>query len=337
MKNFFEKLYQRNDLTKAEMAQVAGQMFTGHLTDSQISALLIALKIKGVTASEMAALAQVIQKEALQIKDAPTCAMDNCGTGGDHLNSFNISTTAAFVLAAGGITMAKHGNRSISSKSGSADVLEHLGIAITPSAENLSYLLQEIGIAFLFAPSMHPNMRYVSKVRQELATPTILNLIGPLTNPVALESQLMGTFAGDLLVETCETLKQLGRKRAVVVHGAYGMDEANLAGVTRYALFDGEKVAEYALTPEEAGLNNYPIEAIVGGDAARNAAILKAVLKNEPSPYLDTVLLNAGLGFFANGKVLDIASGVQMARSIIASGAAYDKLQQLIACQREVA
>jgi anthranilate phosphoribosyltransferase len=337
MKECFEKLYQKDNLTSEEMIQIGQQMFAGNLTESQISALLIALKVKGVTATEMVALAQVIQQEALQLTGVPAGVMDNCGTGGDHLNSFNVSTTAAFVLAAGGVVMAKHGNRSISSKSGSADVLEHLGITISPSTEKLSHLLREIGIAFLFAPSMHPKMKYIAKVRQELATPTILNLIGPLTNPVKLESQLMGTFAGDLLLETCETLKLLGRKRGVVIHGAYGMDEANLAGVNRYAVFDGEKVTEHQLIAQEVGLVNYPIEAIVGGDAARNAEILKAVLQNVPSPYLHTVLLNAGLGFFANGKVTEISAGVELARTIIASGAAYDKLQQLIAYQREVA
>lgn len=332
MKEIMEHLYQGKNLTATEMTQAAHLMFSGALTESQIGAFLGCLKQKGTTAVEMAALAKVMQTNAVKIQDVPAGAMDNCGTGGDHSNSFNISTTAAFVLAGGGIPMAKHGNRSISSRSGSADVLEVLGVDITPSTQQISYLLQEVGIAFLFAPAMHPTMRFVSKVRQELATPTILNLIGPLTNPVPLESQLMGTFAGNLLHETAETLGQLGRKRAVVLHGAQGMDEANLADITRYALYDGQ-VSEHSITPEEVGLAYQPLAAIVGGDAQANAQILLSVLKNEASPYLDTVLLNAGLGFFAHGNSASVAAGIQEARQVIASGAAMDKLQQLLKLQ----
>jgi anthranilate phosphoribosyltransferase len=318
------------------MTQLAEMIFTGELKDTQISAALIALKMKGITSTEMAAIAKVMQKNALTIENAPTNAMDNCGTGGDHSNSFNVSTTTAFVLAAGGIPMAKHGNRSISSRSGSADVLEELGVKLTTSQEQISQLLNEIGIAFLFAQAMHPSMRYVINVRRELATPTILNLIGPLTNPVNLETQLMGTFAESLLKETAETLGKLGRKRAIVLQGAYGMDEANLAGDTKFALLENGKVEEFTISAADAGLPEYPLEAIVGGDSKRNAEILVSVLENQPSPFLDTVLLNAGLGFYANGKVNSVKEGVEEARKIIASGAAREKLAQLIEKQKEV-
>ncbi len=336
MKAIFEDLYKEKDLTTAEMTTLSEAIFSGQLQETQIAAALIALKIKGTTSTEMAALAQVMQKNAVKIPNAPENAMDNCGTGGDHSNSFNISTTSAFVLAAGGISMAKHGNRSISSNSGSADVLEELGIQLVTSQEQIGQLINEIGIAFLFAQAMHPNMRYVSKVRTELATPTILNLIGPLTNPVKLETQLMGTFAGNLLRETAETLGKLGRKRAIVLQGAYGMDEANLAGDTRLALLKDGIVEERIISAQEAGLPNYPLEAIIGGDAKRNAEILVSVLENQASPFLDTVLLNAGLGFYANGKVGSVTEGVAEARRVIASGAAKDKLNQLAAKQREV-
>lgn len=335
MKEIMERLYSGQDLTEKEMTQVAESMFTGNLSDSQIGAFLGCLKQKGVTAVEMAAFAQVLQKAALQIQNIPHGTMDNCGTGGDHCNSFNISTTTAFVLAGGGIFMAKHGNRSISSRSGSADVLEVLGVQLNSSVDRISYLLNEVGIAFLFAPAMHPSMRYVSKVRKELATPTILNLIGPLTNPIVLENQLMGTFAGHLLRETAETLGRIGRKRAIVVHGAHGMDEANLSGETHYALFDNG-VTEHSFGPEEIGLPYYPLEAIVGGDAQKNAQILLSVLNNEPSPYLDTVLLNAGLGFYTKGAVSCINEGIDKARQVIAYGSAMDKLNQLLR-QQEVA
>ena len=335
MKKVFEQLYSGQHLSHEEMTTLGEAIFTGELSELQVSAALVALKMKGITSTEMAAIAQVMQAKAVKIDNIPVSAMDNCGTGGDQSNSFNISTTTAFVLAAGGIRMAKHGNRSISSRSGSADVLEVLGVQLATSPEKISQLLNEIGIAFLFAQAMHPNMRYVSKVRKELATPTILNLIGPLTNPIPLETQLMGTYAGHLLKETAETLGKLGRKRAVVLQGAYGMDEANLAGDTRIALYEAGQVTEFTLTAQEVGLQEYPLEAIVGGDAKRNADILLSVLENQPSAFLDTVLLNAGLGFYANGKVATIKEGVALAKEIIASGAAKEKLNQLIAKQQE--
>jgi len=335
MKEVFEQLYNGQHLTHEEMTILGEAIFTGDLSEAQVSAALIALKIKGITSTEMAALAQVMQAKALKIENLPLAAMDNCGTGGDQSNSFNISTTTAFVLAAGGIPMAKHGNRSISSRSGSADVLEVLGVQLVTSPEKISQLINDIGIAFLFAQAMHPSMRYVSNVRKELATPTILNLIGPLTNPIPLETQLMGTYAGNLLRETAETLGKLGRKRAVVLQGAYGMDEANLAGATRIALYEQGQVTEFTITPQEVGLQEYPLAAIVGGDAQRNADILLSVLNNQPSAFLDTVLLNAGLGFYANGKVATIKAGVDLAKEIIATGAAKEKLEQLIAKQQE--
>lgn len=330
MKEIYERLYAGENLTAEEMNLLSEAVFSGQLTESQISAALVALKMKGITSTEMAAIAQVMQKNALKIDGTPINAMDNCGTGGDQSNSFNISTTAAFVLAAGGIPMAKHGNRSISSSSGSADVLEELGVELMVSPEKISELMNDIGIAFLFAQAMHPSMRFVSNVRKELATPTIFNLIGPLTNPVQLETQLVGTFAGHLLSETAETLGKLGRKRAVVVQGAFGMDEANLAGDTRIALYENGEVTEMTFSPEELGLQTYPLEAIVGGDAKRNAEILLSVLDNVASPFLDTVLLNAGLGFYANGQVDSIQAGIVKAREVIASGAAKEKLNQLL-------
>lgn len=337
MNKIFEKVYQLKNLSREEMGLVANQIFTGELTEAQISSFLTGMKIKGETPDEMAGLAETIQQKAVQIEKAPAHAMDNCGTGGDCCNSFNISTTSAFVLAGGGVPMAKHGNRSVSSRSGSADVLEVLGIQLAVSPEKISYLLNEVGIAFLFAPRMHPKMGYVMKVRKELATPTILNLIGPLTNPVRLETQLLGTYRRDLVKATAETLGQLGRKQGIVVHGAGGMDEANLSGTNHCALLKEGKVTEFSFTPEEAGFTCRPIKAIQGGTPAENADILQSVLRNEPSVYLDTVLLNAGLGFFASGKAESLDDGIKSARECIASGTAYDKLVALIGTQKEAA
>lgn len=333
MKKIFEQLYRGEHLTFDEMETIAETIFNGELSEGQLGALLVALKYKGVSVAELAALAQVMQGKAVAITNAPLNSMDNCGTGGDHSNSFNVSTTAAFVLAAGGIPMAKHGNRSISSRSGSADTLEYLGVRLDATPEKLGELLHEVGIAFLFAPAMHPSMKSVMKIRQELATPTIFNLIGPLINPVKLETQLMGTYAGETIVETALTLGRLGRKQAIVLHGAGGMDEANLSGITRCAMLQGGKVREFELLPEDYGFTSTPMEAIVGGSPQENGEILLQVLKNQPSPYLETVVLNAGLGFYANGKVTDLAAGFRLARECLASGAALGKLQSLLQAQ----
>lgn len=333
MQELLEQLYQGQTLTFKEMQRVAEAIFNQQFSEGQLGALLVALKYKGVNVTDLVAFAKVMQKNALQLINAPQNAMDNCGTGGDHSNSFNVSTTAAFVLAAGGIVMAKHGNRSVSSRSGSADTLEQLGLRLETNACELSDWLNEIGIAFLFAPAMHPSMRAVMKIRKELATPTIFNLLGPLINPVPLETQLMGTYAGDTIVDTAVTLGQLGRKRAIVLHGASGMDEANLSGVTQCALLENNEVTEFYLNPEEYGFERFPLQAILGGDAQQNAQILKAVLSNQASPYLETVVLNAGLGFFANGRVQSLAEGFALARTCIASGAAFDKLQALLRAQ----
>lgn len=333
MQALFEKVYQQKNLSNQEMTLLATAIFKQQLNDNQISALLIALKLKGVTADELTGLAHVMQSRAIAVHQAPQGVMDNCGTGGDHSNSFNISTTAAFVLAAGGIPMAKHGNRSVSSRSGSADVLESLGVDLSASAEKIDFLLKEAGIAFLFAPAMHPAMKTVMQIRKDLATPTIFNLIGPIINPYPLEYQLLGTFAGDSLVETATTLGALGRKQAIVLQGASGMDEANLAGVTRYAFYQNNQVVEKELFPEAFGLQAAPLSAIVGGDALKNKEILLSALQGEASPYLDTVILNAGLGFLAGAKVNDVASGIQMAQDIIKSGAAFDCLQHFITLQ----
>ncbi|MGC6769323.1 anthranilate phosphoribosyltransferase [Enterococcus sp. LJL51] len=337
MKELFEKIYQKQHLSKLETTGIAEEIFEGRLTDSQLAAFLTALKCKGETAEEMAGIAETIQRKALKINCQAEEVMDNCGTGGDQSGSFNISTTAAFVLAAGGVTVAKHGNRSISSRSGSADLFECLGVDIRLSPERIGTLLDEVGLAFLFAPAMHPNMKHVMKVRKELGVPTVLNLIGPLTNPVPLTSQLMGTYRLDLLEETAATLKSLGRQRAVVVNGGGRLDEASLAGTTHYALLENGRITLNSIEPEELGFQRLPLTAIRGGDAQQNTEILYSVLKNEAGPYLDTVLLNAGLGFFSSGKAQTIEEGISIAGHCIKDGAAMDKLQEFIRIQKEVA
>ncbi|WP_057490679.1 anthranilate phosphoribosyltransferase [Streptococcus orisasini] len=329
MKEIFEKLAVQTDLSEDQMTGVAEKILKGQLTEAQIAAFLIALKIKGETPEEILGLVKAIKENAVLIPSQAKNVMDNCGTGGDKSFSFNISTTCSFILAGGGIHVAKHGNRSISSKSGSADVLEALGITVDLAPEKLGQVLDQTGIAFLFAQKMHPAMRYISPARQALGIPTIMNLIGPLTHPMDLETQLMGLYQADLQHDLAQVLKLLGRRRAVVITGPDNMDEAALYGVNRYTLLNEGEISQGSFTFKDLGMPEVGLDDIKGGDAQKNAQILISVLKNEPSPYLETAVLNAGLGFFANGKADNLAEGIDLAREIIASGKAYAKLQAL--------
>jgi anthranilate phosphoribosyltransferase len=329
MKEIFARLAAGQDLTEEEMAAVVEKIATGQVSQAQVAAFLLGLKIKGESPAELTGLAKVMQAKALEIPTQVRDAMDNCGTGGDQSNSFNISTTAAFVLAAGGIQMAKHGNRSISSKSGSADVLEVLGINLDMKPEDLGRVFDQTGMVFLFAKNLHPAMKYIMPARLELGVPTIMNLTGPLINPVPLKTQLLGTSRPDLLEMTAQTLRNMGRERAVVITGPNQMDEAALHGHNQLALLEKGHISLHHFEAKDLGLTAVGLEDIRGGDAQYNAQILEAVLQNQPGPYLETVVLNAGLGFFANGKVDRIEDGILLAREVIASGAALQKLRDL--------
>ncbi len=329
MKEIFARLAAGQNLTEEEMAAVVEKIATGQVSQAQVAAFLLGLKIKGESPEELTGLAKVMQTKALEIPTQVRDAMDNCGTGGDQSNSFNISTTAAFVLAAGGIKMAKHGNRSISSKSGSADVLEVLGINLDMKPEDLGRVFDQTGMVFLFAKNLHPAMKYIMPARLELGVPTIMNLTGPLINPVPLKTQLMGTSRPDLLEMTAQTLRNMGRERAIVITGPNQMDEAALHGRNQLALLEKGHISIHHFEAKDLGLTAVGLEDIRGGDAQYNAQILQAVLQNQPGPYLETVVLNAGLGFFANGKVDRIEDGIRLAREVIASGAALQKLKDL--------
>ncbi|MEN1968502.1 anthranilate phosphoribosyltransferase [Lentibacillus sp. N15] len=336
MKYYLEKLANKQDLTFDEMTQAATECFTDTVSESEIGAFLLGLRAKGETADEIAGLAQIIRENSAQLTNTIPDAMCNCGTGGDGSNSFNISTTAAFVIAGAGVTVAKHGNRSISSKTGSADVLEILGVSLELSKEQMEEILHENKIAFIYAPHVHPRIKQLMKVRKDLRIPTIFNLIGPLTNPVNLDTQLLGVNRRDVLPMMGETLGKLGRRRAIVINGAGYMDEASLAGENHITLLDNGEIASFTLHPSEVDLPVYPIEDIRGGDAKQNAEILLNVLKGSPGAHLDTVLLNAGLGLYANGTATNIKEGVAMARESILSGAAMEKLNNLIAYSKKV-
>ncbi len=330
MKSILQKISNGDSLTEHEITEATELLFTEDITDSEIAGLLIGLKTKGETVEEIAGLAKALRGKSLTFNTRIPNVMDNCGTGGDGSKSFNISTTSAFVIAGAGIPVAKHGNRSVSSKTGSADVLEHLGVDLNLDAARTEEILLKVGIAFLFAPHVHPQLKRIMKVRKDLRIPTVFNLIGPLTNPVDLETQLLGIYRRDYLVLFAEVLKTLGRKRAVVLNGAGFMDEASLQGENHLVILENENLTERVLHPEEVGLSVYKNDAIRGGDSKENARILLDVLNGKKGAYRDTVLLNAGIGISTAGKAQTIQKGIESAKESIDSGAALNKLEQLI-------
>ncbi|WP_100331220.1 bifunctional anthranilate synthase component II/anthranilate phosphoribosyltransferase [Bacillus xiapuensis] len=330
MKSFLLKLSNREALQETEMAEAMEEILRGNATEGEIAAFLVALKTKGETVDEITSLVKVLRKNALGTNKKLNHVMDNCGTGGDGSQSFNISTTSAFVLAGAGVKIAKHGNRSVSSKTGSADVLEHLGISLDYMDGEIDELLEENGMAFLFAPHVHPKLKRVMKVRRDLKIPTIFNLIGPLTNPIELDTQLVGIYRRDMLEVMAKVLGRLGRKRAVVMNGAGYMDEASLSGENHLILLEGGETKKLIITPEDVNLPYCDLEAIRGGEAKENAEILRRILEGEKGACRDTVLLNAGIGLFACKKASTIQQGVEMARESIDSGAALSKLHYLI-------
>lgn len=316
------------NLTAEAMHAVMDTILQGEASESEIAALLMALKMKGETAEEITALVKALTAQALPI-ETTGIVMDNCGTGGDGSQSFNVSTTSAFVIAGAGVKIAKNGNRSVSSQTGSADVLEHLGIPLDLTAQETSQLLATEGIAFMFAPHIHPKLKHIMKVRRDLKIPTIFNIIGPLTNPIPLQAQIMGVYRKDMLPLLADVLQRLGRKRAIVIHGAGAVDEASLAGTNELILLaDGVQTA-MTLNPKDYGLQVAPLEAIKGGEAIENAEILLRVLQGERGPRRDTVLLNSALAMLAYGNVDTIEQGIALARKSIDSGQALAKLQAI--------
>ena len=330
MKMYLQMLIHNQSLSYEEMRAAAQLLFRDDITDSEIAAFLVALKSKGETVDEIAGLIETLLENALPFPKEIKGVMDNCGTGGDGSSSFNVSSTSAFVIAGAGIKVAKHGNRSVSSKTGSADVLEALGINLHMPKEAMEELLHEIGIAFLFAPHVHPRLGRIMKVRKDLKMPTIFNLIGPLTNPIALDYQLVGIYDQKYVDTFAAVLNRLGRKRAVVVNGAGCMDEASLQGENHISFLENGNIHSFTLKPEEVGLQTHSNKSIVGGDAQVNAEILKDVLKGRKGAYRDTVLLNSGLGIYAAGGAATVLEGVGLARESIDSGRAYETLHKLI-------
>ncbi len=330
MKNFLLQLAKGESFSEPQMIEAIDLMLGEEVSESEIAAFLMGLKSKGETVEEITGIVKGLKENTLPFQKKFPQVLDNCGTGGDGSSSFNISTTSAFVIAGAGIPVAKHGNRSISSKTGSADVLEYLGINLNLPVERTEEILHELGIAFLFAPHVHPKLKKVTAVRRQLRIPTVFNFIGPLTNPIDLDYQVLGVYRKDLLPVFAEVLQNLGRKRAVIINGAGSMDEASLQGENYLTLLEDGVISTQTFVADDIGLPQYDNSFVKGGDSKENAEILKKVLSGEKGAHRDTVLLNAGIGIYTSGKAASIVDGINIAREVIDSGVANEKLDQLI-------
>jgi anthranilate phosphoribosyltransferase len=322
-------LLERRDLGRAEARELVLAIMDGQLTPAQVGAVLVALRMKGETVEEVVGAALAMRARATPVSTRRRPVIDTCGTGGDGSRSFNISTAAAFVVAAADVCVAKHGNRAVSSSCGSADVLEALGVRIDLGPAEVERCLEEAGIAFLFAPRYHPAMKHAAGPRREIGARTIFNLLGPLANPVGANRQLLGAYSVEAARLLAEALVQLGSERALVVHGHGGLDELALTGPSQvFEIRDG-RLSAYELTPEEAGLKRRPTPRVEGGDAAENARLLGAVLAGEEGDPLDAVILNAGAALLVAGRVKRLEEGVAEARKLVRSGAASERLDRL--------
>lgn len=330
MKETIAKLINGEDLSVEEMTSAMRRVMEGAATPAQIGSFLTALRVKGETAQEIYGAALVMREKAARICRGRQGLLDTCGTGGDGKNTFNISTAVAFVVAAAGIPVAKHGNRAVSSACGSADVLEALGVNVNLRPEQVEHCVEKAGIGFLFAPLFHSAMKYAIGPRRELGFRTVFNVLGPLTNPAGADIQLMGVFARELVPVLAEVLANLGVKRALVVHGADGIDEFSLSGPNHvFEVRDGRVYTSYTFTPEEAGLSRAPLAELRGGEAGENAAQIRRIFSGEKGPRRDVVLLNSGAALYAAGRAESISSGVKKAAELIDSGRALARLELL--------
>lgn len=331
----------RQSLTREEARGVMAEVLAGKCTDAQIAALLVALHMKGETVEEIVGFAEAIRHAAagLHVEQDSTvdvsgterdALVDTCGTGGDASGTFNISTATALVVAGAGVRVAKHGNRSVTSQCGSADVMEALGVNIDLPSSRVAACLNEIGIAFLFAPAMHSAMKYVQPARRELRLRTVFNLLGPLTNPANASAQVVGVYSADLVEKLAEALRMLGLHRALVVHGNDGLDEITVTTSTRVAEVRDGAVRTYEVTPEEFGFKHASMDDLAGGDATVNADIIREVLRGRPSARRDIVLLNAAAALVAGGKADHLGEALPLVKQSIDTGAAAAKLHSLI-------
>jgi len=328
-RNILHKAVDGYDLTEDEMIHVMTLVMEGKVERSFLGAFLTALRMKGETISEITGAARVMREKAERLDFDGEHAVDTCGTGGDRSNTFNISTAVAFVVAGAGIVVAKHGNRAVSSHSGSADVLKQLGVNLEADKTVVERCLKEAGIAFLFAPSMHRAMKHAADVRRELGFRTIFNLLGPLTNPAGVKAQVVGVFDSKWTLPLAHVLGKLGCRHAFVVHGEDGLDEITLTGPTRIAELLNGKVRDYSFDPQDVGLTLCAAKDLLGESVEDNARIVRDILDGKDGPKRDIVLINAAAAIVAAGKAADLKEGLEVARQSIASGAAKQKLEDL--------
>lgn len=318
------------DLTESEAVSVMNQIMTGEATPTQVASFLTALRMKGETVQEITGAARVMREKADHVRVDSNCILDTCGTGGDQMETFNISTSVAFVVAGAGVTVAKHGNRSVSSRSGSADVLSALGVNIEIPKEKVEQCLAKVGMGFLFAPLLHQAMKYAVTPRREIGIRTIFNLLGPLTNPANATHQLIGIYDGELTEPIAMVLNNLGTRRAMVVHGEEGLDEISLCGPTKVSELRDNQVTTHSIAPEDLGLKCCQLDDLHGGTPEECAAILRGILQGEKGPKRDVVLLNSGAALFTSGVADSISQGMELAAESIDSGKAQGKLNLLI-------
>ncbi len=330
-----QKLLDKQNLTDAEMSAVMHAMMAGELTDAQIAGFLIALRCKGETIEEIAAAVEVLRELVRKVPVTGEHVIDTCGTGGDGANTFNISTASAFVVAAAGGKVAKHGNRSVSSHCGSADVLEAAGVNLDMPAEQVADCVNQIGIGFLFAAKHHSAVRHTVNARKEMGVRTLFNLIGPLSNPSTAPHQLIGVFDKQWLVPVAEVLKKLGSRHVLVVHAEDGLDEISIAAPTDVAELKNGQVTHYRVTPEQFGLQRASLASLAITDAQSSLAIIRSVLNNQPGPALDIVALNAGAAIYAADLVETLADGILRAQQAIAGGGALAKFEALVAYSKD--
>ncbi len=330
IKQAIKHLVEGQDLTEATAESVAEQIMTGQTTPAQIGGLLIALRLKGETVEEVTGFARAMRRNAVPVRPRRRLLVDTCGTGGDGSGTFNISTTAAFVVAGAGLAVSKHGNRSVSSNCGSADVLQALGVRLELSPQKVDACIDKVGIGFLYAPLLHPAMKYAIGPRREMGIRTIFNILGPLTNPAGAQVQVLGVYDGALTEMMARVLNSLGSQAAFVVHGADGLDELSPTGPNRVTQLQDGQVRTYILDPLELGLPRATLTDLKGGDAKDNATIVRSVLSGERGPRRDAVLLNAAAALAAGGAATNLAEGLSLAAQSIDSGAARAKLEAMV-------
>ncbi len=331
-KDALHLLLERSDLTHGQMLDIMRQIMSGALTPVQIAGILIALRMKGETVDEIAAAAEVMRELSTKVNvTAKEHLIDTCGTGGDGIQTFNVSTVSAFVAAAAGARVAKHGGRSVSSTCGSADVLEALGVNVNMTPDQVAQCIDEIGIGFMFAPNHHSAMKHAAPVRRELGVRTLFNLLGPLTNPAGAKRQVMGVFDRSLTAKLARVLHRLGSEHVLVVHGADGMDEISFAGDTYVAELKGGQVSEYVLNPQQFGMKLHNAESIRVQNAEESKAMILSVLAGQAGPARDIVLLNAGAAIYVAGLVSSVQEGIDAAVRVIDGQLAKSKLDQLAA------